>query len=70
MGALVVVVVEPDRQLAAPVGRRAVRHGVGPVLEHGLDEALGLAVGLGCVRPGPQVAQAKASRAWRKRWLR
>jgi hypothetical protein len=59
MGASVVVVVQPDRQLAAPVGGGAVGHGIGPVLEHGLDEALGLAVGLGRVGPGPQVAQAE-----------
>jgi hypothetical protein len=44
MGALVIVVAQPDRQVAAPVRRRAVGHGVGPVLEHGFDEALGLAI--------------------------
>ena len=54
MGALVVVVAEPDYGWTKS-GKARRR----PSLEHGLDKALGFAVGLGRVGPGPQVAQAE-----------
>ena len=38
--------VPPYRELAVAVVGGAVRDGIGPVLEHGLDEALGFAINL------------------------
>ena len=49
---------------ASHLGRSAARRpmtegGVGPFPDHGLDEAFGLAVGLRCVGPGADVANAE-----------
>jgi hypothetical protein len=46
MGAMPVVAVKPDGQFGGAVLRGAVRPGVGPFAQAGLDEALGLAVGV------------------------
>ena len=59
MGSLVVVVAQPARQVGGAGVGAAVRQGVGPLAQQGLDEALGLAVGLGRVGPGADVAQAE-----------
>ena len=40
------------------MGRGSVGAAVGPAPRHGLDEALGLAVGAGCVRPRKDLADA------------
>ena len=53
-----VVVLEPPWQLPVAAVGRAVRDGIGPVLEHGLDEALGFAVGLQRIGAGPALTQA------------
>ena len=55
MGPLEVVVAHPGPQGAGAQGRVAVRHRVGPLLQPGLDEALGLAVGAGTLGSGPEV---------------
>src|SRR5271167_1292475 len=50
-----VVAVEPEREfLGAMIGGR-VSLGVGPLAQAGLNEALGLSVGLGGVGPGAQM---------------
>ena len=59
MGSLEVVVAEPTGQVGGPGRRAAIWQGVGPLAQQGLDEAFGLAVGLGRVRPGAEVAQAE-----------
>jgi hypothetical protein len=56
MGALEVVLVDPARQSLDPLVIGSVEPTVGPLAEEGLDEPLGLAVGLGAMRPGPLVA--------------
>lgn len=38
-----------------------VGHGVGPFAQRGLDESLGLAVGLGRIGPGPDVPEPELS---------
>ena len=59
MRSLVVVVAQPSRKVGGAGVGAAVRQGVGPLTQERLDEALGLAVGLGRVRPGADVAQAQ-----------
>src|SRR5215203_3660115 len=51
MWALPVVVVDPRWERLSACGRTAERHGVGPLADQGLDEALGLAVGAGSIGP-------------------
>ena len=55
VGALAVVVGDPGRQAVDPLVIGAVQLTVGPLREKGLDEPLGLAIGLGPIRPGPLV---------------
>jgi hypothetical protein len=59
MGSLVVVVAQPSGRVGGAAVRAAVRQGVGPLAQERLNEAFGLAVGLGRVRPGAEVAQAQ-----------
>ena len=40
---------------------------VGPFAQCGLDEALGLAIGLGSVGPGEDLAKAEAVASWPER---
>jgi len=58
MAAMPIVVVQPTRQCAGALGRRVKRHAIGPLAQHGLDEALGFAVGAGRVGPRPPVQHA------------
>ena len=51
-----VVVVDPAWQVSEPLGVAAIEASIGPLAEQRLDEALGLAVGLGPVRTRPPVA--------------
>ena len=59
MGSLEVVVAEPAREVGGTGLGSAVRQSVSPFAQQGLNEPLGLAVGLGCVGPGADVAQAQ-----------
>ena len=59
MGSLVVVVAQPARQVGSAGIGAAIGQGVGPLAQQSLDEPFGLAIGLGRVRPGPDVAQAQ-----------
>ena len=62
VGTSMVVEVEPGWQVRQPLGVGAVGPGVGPLVEQGLDEALGLAVGLRPVGPGALVADVETAR--------
>jgi hypothetical protein len=52
----VIVEVDEVAERLQSIAVGAIRPGVGPLVEQGLDEPLGLAVGLGPERPGPLVA--------------
>src|SRR3954451_20367349 len=54
-----VVWVQPDRQRSGAVIRGGVGLSVGPFAQGGLDEALGLAVGLGRIGLGPDVLETE-----------
>src|SRR5260221_8823146 len=54
-----VVSPEPAVKRCRALGGGAVDRAVGPAAQHRADEALGLAVGLRAVRPGPEVADAE-----------
>jgi hypothetical protein len=56
MGPLGVVVGDPAGEGIEAVAVRPVELSIGPLGEKGLDEPLGLAVGLRSVRPSPLVA--------------
>jgi hypothetical protein len=58
-GSLVVVVAQPSGQVGRAGVGAAVPQCVGPLAEQGLDEPLGLAVGVGRVRPGADVAHTQ-----------
>src|SRR5436190_13463057 len=53
MWSLDIVEVEVAAQAGHPLGSRLEGLGIGPFGEKGPDEAFGLAVGLGSIRPGP-----------------
>ncbi len=53
-----IVEVDEAAERAEPVAIRAIRSGIGPFVDEGLDEALGLAVGLGSIRSRPLVVDA------------
>ena len=55
MGAMPVIAVKPDGQFGGALVGCVVGCGVGPLAQAGLNEALGLSVGLGRVGFGPQV---------------
>ena len=63
MRSMPVVVVEEGGQMGGAHGGVLVSTGIGPFAEGGLDEAFGLAVGLGSVGAGEEVAQALATAA-------
>src|SRR6478752_1643276 len=54
-----IVSMEPDGELLGSTSRSRVGLGIGPFAKRGLDEAFCLAVGLGRVRPGPDVLEAE-----------
>src|SRR5438046_801294 len=56
-----VVAVEKGLEAVVAFGGGVVRMSVGPLAEGGLDEALGLAVGLGSVRAGEAVCESELS---------
>jgi IS5 family transposase len=49
-GTMPIIAMEPGRQFGGTVARRRVCDGIGPIVQGGLDEALGLAVGFGSTR--------------------
>ena len=55
-----VVAMEPVGQLGGALVRGLIGSCVGPFAKRGLDEALGLAVGLRCVGSGEDLAQTEA----------
>ena len=59
VGPVVIVGGEPRGQGAESAGVGAIQAGVGPFVDQGLDEALGLAVGLGPIGARDQVAEAQ-----------
>jgi hypothetical protein len=63
MGAMPGIAVEPSGQRGGAFFRGAVRPGVSPLAQAGLDEALGLSVGLGRVGFGPQVLDFEPAQA-------
>ena len=52
-----IVGVDPGLELLGSLGGGGIGACVGPFPQRGLDEALGLAVGLGCVGPGSDVLE-------------
>src|ERR1700691_1270887 len=54
-----VVLMQPSREFLSTVVRRGVGLGISPFPEGGLDEALGLAIGFGCVGLGADVLDAE-----------
>src|SRR5271157_4792070 len=59
MRAMPVVVMKPESHLPVALLGVLIRAGIDPFAEGGLDEALGFAVGAGCVRASEAMAQAK-----------
>ena len=59
MGSGVVIGCDPGLHGLASLGGGDVGVGVGPFAQAGLDEALGLAVGLGRIGLGPNVFEAQ-----------
>jgi len=59
MGSVPIVAVEPCWQVVASLAGVFESGGVGPFAERGLSEALGLAVGLGCVGLGADVPDSE-----------
>ena len=60
VGSSVIVEVDPARQRRQALVVGSVPSRIGPLVEQGLDEALGLAVGLRAVGTGAAVARAEA----------
>src|SRR6516165_838594 len=58
MGSAEVVVTEPSGQGSTTLAGAGIGPNVGPLAQQGLDEALGLAIGLRSIGPGPQVSHA------------
>ena len=61
VGSMPVVEVIPERQRGAPLIRVGTRVPVSPFAQGGLDEPLGLAVGLGPVGSGEAMADAQVN---------
>jgi len=61
-----IVTMEPSWQLGSAFFRGVVGLGISPFAQAGLDEALGLAVGLGRIGPGADVLEAKTLAGLRK----
>ena len=59
MWSVPVVFMQPGSKLVAPLFGVLIDAGVGPLLERGADEALGLAVGTRRIRPGKAVFDAE-----------
>jgi len=55
MRAMPIVAMEPERQFGGALLRCVVGPGIGPFAQGGLDEAFGLAIGLGRIGPGADV---------------
>lgn len=60
MWSVPVVMMQPERQMLGPVLGRVISPRIGLFPQGGLDEPLGLAVGLRGIGLGAQVAQSKA----------
>ena len=54
-----VILMEISREEGGPVVTGLIRSGIGPLAGEGLDEAFGLAVGLGTIRSGEAVGEAE-----------
>ena len=61
MGSFSVVVAQPGFELLAPLVGGSVGPLVGPLAEHGLDEAFRLAVGLGPIGPGAELSDVEVA---------
>ena len=61
VGSMPVVEVIPEGQDSAPLIRVEIGVTVGPFAQGGLDEALGLAIGLGAIGAGEFLADAQAA---------
>ena len=61
MGAMPVVVVEERSEAGGAVVGVGVGVGVSPLAERGLDEAFGLAIGLGSVGPGEALLESESA---------
>jgi hypothetical protein len=59
MWAVEVVVMEEEGEEGGAVGAGVIGAGIGPFAGEGLDEAFGLAIGLGTVGAGEEVAEAE-----------
>jgi hypothetical protein len=59
MRAVKIVVMEVEREEHSAVVTGVVGAGVRPLAGDGLDEAFGLAIGLGAIGSGEEMAQAK-----------
>ena len=59
MRAVEVVVVEEERKEGCAMIGGVIGAGIGPLAGEGLDEALGLAIGLRTIGPGEAVANAE-----------
>src|ERR671939_1887801 len=67
MGAVPIVLVQPEGQLGGSSGGVGIGLGVGPFAQGGLDKALGLAVCLGRRGLGPHVLEAEIAAGGAKR---
>jgi len=59
--AVPVVVVKPTRQMLCSLGRGCVGEDIGPFVQHCLDEALRLAIGLRRTRASVPMSDTQAS---------
>jgi hypothetical protein len=58
---MIVIVEEEVRQIGGALVTGAIRASIGPFASESLDEALGLAVGLGAIRLGEEMRQAEGA---------
>ena len=63
MRAMPIIAVKPSRQFGGSFMLSVVGASIGPFAQARLDEALGLSVGLWCVRLGEDVLEAKRLQA-------
>jgi len=59
MGAMEIIVMEVERETKSAVIAGVIGAGVGPLTGEGLDEAFGLAVGLGAIGSGEEMLEAE-----------
>jgi len=59
MGAMEIIVMEVERETKSAVMAGVIGAGVGPLTGEGLDEAFGLAVGLGAIGSGEEMLEAE-----------